>query len=835
MNLESSIDKLSNSDNFFVKSWMFFKKKGYSLSDVFLKFGPGEVLLYGINVSDEMKLLLVDDLTRNGLNVGVITDGGGDFSFLRDGYDVEFLTLDEAKRSSEARFIVTSGDHYDDSALLGAADELDADIATLEDVIALIWDLLTRYAPYAEPLQKAGLRLCLLEWAEVKDFAAGSAAYMLGEPCARPLSLAERRANPPFFAALYDDVREYSSAYIEDIFRDVSVTRNECYFRNDAPPGKFLEFDDGFSVTKRQPASWERTIYLFGPCVAAGIGTDDRFSIASLLQGYVNNYFSPNGSSLRSRWRVVNRGLWGGGLSIGEAARSITKAVEDGDIRDGDIAMSIMFGNFHLRHGKYQRRLGEYLKSKMSDIGIDFFDLCETLGNAHKRDCVYIDGVHVNHRGYRAIARHVFYEYIKDRLGADVEAGVDAASTEAFGDLPLPASWLYLNDAGRGLHEFFDEVGARRVAMLSDDIYSDAATRLLMDLKNGKAEMACVVNSERDERFERLHEIAGARIDDLTAGMGLDFIVAEADPGVDSTRKIEARSGAQVVLMTDLADALYDMYFVLSPIISAIDTSKYRVCLLGWPSAADAGNSTLRFSETVSRGLAKNPGRLVSLFGDVPSYSAADAVALLGELFAKTPPIERDGALMAADVTGRFVNVLDGVRITAGGEGKRGGAAMFIFGGNPAFGVGAEDAHTISSFLRERINSRGSPGAARQNAVFNCGIRSFGRTVTPLDIAGRISLEIQSGRLSEGDVIICVAPTRFHERKGRSQKPVASYVEKYVSSLGATYFDLARTLEVAEKKGVYIDDENVNHRGFKAVATKLYFDFVKGILEKNAL
>jgi hypothetical protein len=470
----------------------------------------------------------------------------------------------------------------------------------------------------------------------------------------------------------------------------------------------------------------------------------------------------------------------------------------------------------------------------MREFNVDFMDLCETLRDAHVEERVYIDGIHVNHRGYRAITHRLFNEYIREILGPDNEAGLDEALPHTFRDLSLPPLWLDLNERGKSLHEFFDEVGARRVALLGEDLYGDVMTQLLVDFKGGVFETVCVLCSLQDERFSRLRSVAVMSKEEISEELGLDFIVSIEDPGLEVINDLEKRSGAQVILLDELISILYDRYFVISSIAESLDVSKYPVCLLGWPRARDVGNTDLRFSGAVSADLLKEPGRLVQLYGDLPGYSTTDPVVLLKELFAEMPMIEQEGALMAADVSGRFVNVKDGCRLTSA---QSIDCSHFLhihlFGGNPAFGVGADDRHTISNFLQERINSRGTPGALTACQVVNHGLKSFGRKIGSEEIAGRILYEVNHERVAFGDIVLCILPTFFHEKKKRNQGVFTHYIKKYISNLGVEYVDLAQVLGVTEmNSGAYIDDENVNHRGYKAAATKIYFDFVKVILDR---
>ena len=80
----------------------------------------------------------------------------------------------------------------------------------------------------------------------------------------------------------------------------------------------------------------------------------------------------------------------------------------------------------------------------MNQLGADYIDLTHTLERAEEQDGVYIDTVHVNHRGHRAVAETVFADYIKPVLDAQKGTGGERSDPQpALADnLPLLVSDL---------------------------------------------------------------------------------------------------------------------------------------------------------------------------------------------------------------------------------------------------------------------------------------------------------------------------------------------------------------------------------------------------------
>jgi [citrate (pro-3S)-lyase] ligase len=151
---------------------------------------------------------------------------------------------------------------------------------------------------------------------------------------------------------------------------------------------------------------------------------------------------------------------------------------------------------------------------------------------------------------------------------------------------------------------------------------------------------------------------------------------------------------------------------------------------------------------------------------------------------------------------------------------------VLVFGAGPAFGIGSEDKYTFPSLLQEQLNSHAEKSGGRYLAE-NYGVCGDG--VSEKDVMKLIEDKIRDGSVADGDIVIWFMDKRYSITE--SDKMSFAYLRKCLERLGIHFLDLTHTMRIAQKKRVYIDKKHVNHRGNKMLASKIYFDYVKNVLE----
>lgn len=179
----------------------------------------------------------------------------------------------------------------------------------------------------------------------------------------------------------------YSQEYVSGILKRPSVievngVRKYADFHSD-----FYNVFDGHRVTTDCPEKPRHTIHMFGKCVAMGRYVEDKNTIASQLQRYINNKFDG--------YQVVNYGI--------EADTEINKKLKHLHYREGDVVL-IVYRYYEIYH---RLNLGV---NYLSDIIID-------MTQSHRE--YFLDTPeHFNHRVNGMIAERI-YKTIECELHED--------------------------------------------------------------------------------------------------------------------------------------------------------------------------------------------------------------------------------------------------------------------------------------------------------------------------------------------------------------------------------------------------------------------------------
>ena len=181
----------------------------------------------------------------------------------------------------------------------------------------------------------------------------------------------------------------YSPEYVEGILTrpnavEVNGVRKYAEFHSD-----FYNTVNGCRLTTNAPENPIHTIHFFGKCVAMGRFVEDKFTIASQLQRYINLDFD--------QYQVINYGV--------EADTAINKKLRNIKVRDGDIVIILY------RHYEVYRKKGidvNYLLDLIMKLTIE------------RREFFLDSPEHFNHVVNNKIAEYI-YNTIETSLRDDYE------------------------------------------------------------------------------------------------------------------------------------------------------------------------------------------------------------------------------------------------------------------------------------------------------------------------------------------------------------------------------------------------------------------------------
>ncbi|AEF83795.1 citrate lyase ligase C- domain protein [Treponema primitia ZAS-2] len=219
-----------------------------------------------------------------------------------------------------------------------------------------------------------------------------------------------------FITSTYDELSYTPSDVLEMLTTPTSyLDDNNLRIYNDKE-GKYVNIKDGHRVTIGQPENPERTIYFSGPCDIFGHGSPDSGTIPSQLQALLNRHIPER------HFIVQNYG-----------------------------------GYIYGRHDDYLRQLFS-LSVKPGDIVVShappsehyyWTDLSEILQRPHSYGEVFIDRLHFNENGNRAVT-DALYKALEENNFFSEPKKIDAPPSSLFA-LPhlfgIPESALQQNTA----------------------------------------------------------------------------------------------------------------------------------------------------------------------------------------------------------------------------------------------------------------------------------------------------------------------------------------------------------------------------------------------------
>ncbi|GHS95168.1 hypothetical protein AGMMS50276_09770 [Synergistales bacterium] len=362
--------------------------------------------------------------------------------------------------------------------------------------------------------------------------------------------------------------------------------------------------------------------------------------------------------------------------------------------------------------------------------------------------------------------------------------------------------WRQMAKLGYPPEDFFVSVGAQNVVLSPSVISNEAAMSVLGGLP---------------------------RLNDPL--IKPDFFVTLTEPEAESMR-LCADDETEVLSVDDLIN-LAQLKFACYQYSEQLKGYGVKIVLLLWAGVMEFGieewNDEYKdrgFMREVHR---KNPPYFAELYDDIEEYSPE----YIDELFREIPVFEDGGIIKFSDSYGEFLNVIGGDRLTPDTPDDF-AHTVHIFGGCWGFGYGADDRNTLAATLQRHINEA---SGGRENAkwqVSNHGVY-FHNIVGGLlayQLGEQVLLRIKEGDILPGDVVVDVLHCRYHRPPAKKQKKAAAWISAFAEGdLGINTVDLYETLRSAQANSkTYVDQHHVNHKGQRAVADKLFNEYIKEVV-----
>jgi hypothetical protein len=732
--------------------WIWLIETGRSVTEVFTSEGVASVALYEPESDAGMADALINEMSMAGVGVScVVTDDAAGEAICAK-YGVKRVSKSEFADVSGLDFVVIISPENYHRQMIDIRRSVSAEVVSLKGLIDLMSSIYEVHLGYAICCKQYNIRHCVLEWPQIGDF--NDLKWLEGGEKI-VFSPKEYQENPDRFSSLYDDLPEYSPDYIREIFQERPIVQVGDSVMHADCAGRHVNIINGRRLTAGQPDEAECGVYVLGGCMAWGIGTDDRHTISSFLQGYANEYY---GSVKNLRCAVYNLGVWGA-----SPVPYIDFMQRDAKRKKLSVLVFRADGDYPKDEGG---RVHKYIKKFMDKHGICYISLTETLREAERRGGTYLDTTHTNHRGYRAVARKVFYEFVRPEL-EKADAGTAAVSN------PLALKWEKLRAASRSVSEFFTSQGMCRVGLLFEEedrgMFAELAEALTRD------GVGVTVFARDDAPPGGVIMPPGVNVSSLSdAGVGEnpDIIVTSAGEDVrEDVRQTEGLARTEIVSLSDVIELVYDRYYLYPEIARRFAGSGAYLCVCLWPEASDLSlvpAEYARIAEPLSeKMLERNYGYFKTyLYNEIPDFS-------IDYLKETAMPGNRLGGdqLSNADRRGKYVNVERGVRRTVG-QPKGASRRVRVFGGGEAFGMGAEDKYTLPSLLQEHLNTHAKNFGTEFLRVENDGLC---RDASDGDVLGRIYQALDKGDVAAGDVVIWLAGKKYSAQDKTRQDKTRQY------------------------------------------------------------
>ena len=811
MSLEDARKNLAKrlGDQHVVQTWFQLLDAGRSAAEVFKHDGRANVAVYSSSSLLAGVALFIEDMRKNGVSIScLIIDDTADDAGLCVKYDIRRISPDLLLKEQDIDFVVViplGKEFFELRPMLGRL--TDTEIVDLWNINEIVHNRYYLHNYIVRLFKKSVVKMCALMWPYLIDFdnAALYRNFYNGDT-----SPAEYQKNPERFKELYCDIAEYSPEYIQEIFNELPIVFREGRAEHADCTGKYLNIINGRRLTVEQPDKANCGIYIYGGCTVFGYGTDDRYTMASSLQNYINRYY---GSEEESPCSVCGLGAWGNVYPRSAWDFALNDEIEK------KIFLYVNVGGYSYSQKKNPRTFA-YIKSLWNEYGVDCIDLAPTLQEVEEQEGTYLDVEHVNHRGNRAIAK-IMFDYLRPVLDT-LKSNDTSASNAHVACMNLPLKWERLRDSEHSICEPLLSGGLKSVAIYAPDRANERVTALTEELTAQGIDVKYLIAATSDSAIFNAPCARSIPLSELERAEKTDLIITiPRKRAYDDEVRIALRHGkSEIISLDDLQSLTYDRYFYYPELLGRLSKYKVHVCILQWPDAESSGAS---FTKDCSVNFLSNfEYYAANLYDDITGFSQS----YMEEITKPRRLASSVGEVKHLDCRGGCLNIIKGDRTTPE-QSKTFGRSVFVFGDSVAFGVGSEERYTISGFLQEQLNNEHTQKPDIPICrVVNKGLCSPGASERYI-LDNKILPCLKSGAIRAEDVILWIQGKRYSTTE--RDKLAMSYLNETLKEYGASALDLTHAMQLAQKKGAYIDGRHVNHRGYRAAATKIYFDYLKGI------
>lgn len=186
-----------------------------------------------------------------------------------------------------------------------------------------------------------------------------------------------------------DGLKEYDGKKINEMM-DFQFIGNHTGVHNIDVRNSMLNIIDGIRFTSDTPFLYNRTIHMFGPSTLFGVGVEDKHTISSYVQRYVNQKFP------EKKIRVVNHGVpRADDIDIARLIRSTP-------VKSADMIVIVY------------SRLEENHNIRFAFEKIKYLDAHQIFQRPHDMGEIFLDTTHWNHKPNAGISEFLVEEFLGD-------------------------------------------------------------------------------------------------------------------------------------------------------------------------------------------------------------------------------------------------------------------------------------------------------------------------------------------------------------------------------------------------------------------------------------
>ncbi len=189
-------------------------------------------------------------------------------------------------------------------------------------------------------------------------------------------------------------LEEYDMKKIDEIM-SFNFIANNTGVRNLDIRNDMLNVIDGIRFTTDTPDDFTRTVHMFGPSTLFGVGVEDKNTLPSFIQRYVNEHFPDK------KIRVVNHGV------PRADDVDIARLIRNTPIKSADIIVIL-----------YSRHEHEHL-FRCALEKVKFLDAVNIFKRPHDMGEIFLDASHWNYKPNKKLSEYIVKEFIADCICND--------------------------------------------------------------------------------------------------------------------------------------------------------------------------------------------------------------------------------------------------------------------------------------------------------------------------------------------------------------------------------------------------------------------------------